>query len=269
MYQAIPPREARTQAEAAIERAVALKTDLAAAPFLRAQLKLYLRADWRSAREDLEESLRRDPDDALANVYMAYLHGLLGDRTERTRWATRAVARDPLSPFVRGIAGMSYYVTGDYEDALRLYDEGLALDPNSVLCLWQSGMSLDRMGEFEESLHRFDRAVDLSRGGALMVSFRHRALMRLGRVAEARVIVASLRTRAATEYIGESAWLGPALLDGDETAIAAAIRLNIEAGTGPTTLSIYVDRELEALLPHPTLGPLVRQLALYAESTPS
>jgi len=269
VYQAIPPREARTQAEAAIERAVALKPDLAAAPLLRAQLRLYLRADWRSAREDLEESLRRDPDDALANVYMAYLHGLLGDRTERTRWAARAVARDPLSPFVRGIAGMSYYVTGDHEEALRLYDEGLALDPNSVLCLWQSGMSLDRMGEFEESLHRFDRAVDLSRGGALMVSFRHRALMRLGRVAEARLIVASLRTRAATEYIGESAWLGPALLDGDENAIAAAIRLNIEAGTGPTTLSIYVDRELEALLPHPTLGPLVRQLSLYAESTAS
>ena len=269
VYQAIPPREARAQAETAIARAVALKPDLAAVSLLRAQLKLYLRTDWRSAGEDLAESLRRDPDDALANAYMAYLHGLLGNRSERTRWSARAVARDPLSPFIRGIAGMSHYVTGDHDEALRLYDEGLALDPNSVLCLWQSGMSLDRLGRFGESLHRFDRAADLSRGGALMVSFRHRALMHLGRVAEARLISATLRARAATEYIGESVWLGLALLEGDENAVAAAIDLNVDAGTGPTTQAISVDRELEALLPHPRLGPLVRRLSLYAESSSS
>jgi eukaryotic-like serine/threonine-protein kinase len=266
VYQAIPPREARAQSEAAIARAVALKPDLAAVPLLRAQLKLYLRADWRSASEDLAESLRLDPDDALANVYMAYLHGLLGNRSDRTHWSALAVARDPLSPFVRGIAGMSHYVAGDHEEALRLYDEGLALDPNSVLCLWQSGMSLDRMGRFDESLHRFDRAADLSRGGALMVSFRHRALMRLGRVAEARLIAATLRARAATEYIGEGALLALVLLDGDEGAVAAAISRNVDAGTGPTTLAISVDRELEALVPHPRLGPLVRRLSLYAEA---
>ena len=265
VYQAIPPREARAQAEAAIARAVALKPDLAAVPLLRAQLKLYLRADWRSAGDDLAESLRRDPDDALANVYMAYLEGLLGNRSERTRWSARAVERDPLSPFVRGIAGMSHYVAGDYDAALRLFDEGLALDPNSVLCLWQSGISLDRMGRFADSLHRFDRAADLSRGGALMVSFRHRALMRLGRVGEARLIAAALRTRAATEYIGETVWLSLALFDGDEDAIAAAVTLNVDAGTGPTTLASTLDQELEALLPHPRLGPLVRQLSLYVE----
>jgi len=264
VYQAMPPREARAQAEAAIARGVALKPDLAAVPFLRAQLKLYLRPDWPSAGDDLTESLRRDPNDALANVYMAYVHGLLGVRSERTRWAAQAVARDPLSPFVRGIAGMSHYVTGDYEAALRLYDEGLALDPNSVLCLWQSGMSLDRLGCFDESLRRFDRAVDLSRGAALMLSFRHRALFRLGRVEEARNVMASLRDRARTEYIGESVWLS-ALLDGDEDEIAAAVQLNIDAGTGPTTLSMSVDRELAAQLSHPRLGPLVRQLSLHAE----
>ena len=266
VYQAIPPREARAQAEAAIERAVALKPDLAAVPLLRAQLKLYLRPDWRSAGEDLAESLRRDPDDALANVYMAYLEGLRGNRTERSRWSARAVERDPLSPFVRGIAGMSHYVTGDYVEALRLFDDGLALDPNSVLCLWQGGISLDRLGRFEDALHRFDRAADLSRGGAMMVSFRHRALTRLGRIAEARLIEAALRARSVTEYIGETVWLGIALFDRDEDAIATAIALNVDAGTGPTTLASTLDRELEALLPHPRLGPLVRQLSVYAES---
>jgi hypothetical protein len=53
------------------------------------------------------------------------------------------------------------------------------------------------------------------------------------------------------------------LLD-DPKEIEAALRLNIEAGTGPTTLSTTVDLELEARLSDSKLGPLVRQLSLYA-----
>ncbi|HEU4722179.1 MAG TPA: protein kinase [Gemmatimonadaceae bacterium] len=267
VYQMIPAREASGRAEEAIARAVALNPDLAATSYLRAQLKLYLRPDWPTARDDLTQALQRDPNDALANVYMGYLCGLLGERAERSRWTRKAVASDPLSPFVRGIAGMSHYVTGEYDEALRLYDEGLALDPNSVLCLWQSALTLDRLGRFPEQLDRIRRAVDLSRRGALMVSFEYQALFRLGRVEEARALLEPLlaRARAAQEYLGEVIWLFPAFLEGDEDAKASAIQRNLDAGTGPTTLAISVDVELKALLSHPRLGPLVRRLSLFAE----
>jgi eukaryotic-like serine/threonine-protein kinase len=266
VYQAIPTAEGRAQATSAIARAAALDPDLAAIPLLRGQLKLYLNHDWDTAGDDLAESLRRDPNDAIANVYMALLSAMLGDRAERSRWSAHAVKCDPLSPFVRGVAGMCHYITRDYDDALRLYEEGLAMDPNSVICLWQSGMTLDRLGRLNEELERFTRAVDLSSRGALMVSFRYRALHKLGRVAEANAVLDNIRARARTEYIAESFWLGPALLNEDEDQIEAALRLNIDAGTGPTTLATSVDRELEALLPHPRLGPLVRQLSLYTRS---
>ena len=265
VYQAIPPVEARQKAEAAIAKAVAINPDLAAVHVLRAQLKLYLRADWGTAGADLAEALRRDPNDALANVYMAYLSGLVGERAECSRWSARAVECDPLSPFVRGIAGMGHYCAGAYDEALRLYDEGLALDPNTVVCLWQSGMALDRIGQLEEALQRFGRAADLSRRSALMLSFQYRALYKLGRHDEARALLDELSARASREYIAEFVWLEPALLGGDEDEIAAALQLNIDAGTGPTTLSCTVAQELEALLPHPRLGPLVRQLSLYAQ----
>ncbi len=267
-YQAIPTPEGSARAEAAIARAAALNPDLAAIHLLRGQLKLYLRPDWHTAGVDLELALARNPNDALANVYMGLLNGMLGDRARCSQWSTRAVERDPLSPFVRGLAAMGHYECGEYHEAMRLYDEGLALDPNSVLCLWQSGMTLDRLNRFEESLARFERAVDLSRRGVLMVSFKYRALMRLGRTDEAREILDDVLARSATEYIADSFWLGPALLNSDDDAIEAALRLNIAAGTGPTTLAFSVDCELAALLPHPRLGPLVRQLSLYAERQP-
>jgi hypothetical protein len=78
-------------------------------------------------------------------------------------------------------------------------------------------------------------------------------------------VIQGLYARAGTEYIGVSVELFPAIASGDEDAIAEALQHNIDAGTGPTTLSIAIDVELNALLPHPRLGPLVRQLSLYAQ----
>ena len=265
VYQVIPPSEARARAEEAIARAATLKPDLAATSYLRAQLKLYLRPDWPTARDNLTESLRRDPNDALANVFMGFLCGLLGERAERSRWTAKAVTFDPLSPFVRGIAGMSHYVTEDYEEALRLYEEGLALDSNSVLCLWLSAIALERLGRFHEELERMRRAVDLSRRAAIMVGLECRALFRLGRVEEAHAILEPLLFRASQDYVAEALWLFPALLEGDDDAKASAIQRNIDAGTGPATLAVAVGVELKALLPHPRLGPLVRQLSMFAE----
>jgi hypothetical protein len=107
--------------------------------------------------------------------------------------------------------------------------------------------------------------LELSNRGTLMVAFEHQALTRLGRLCEARAAIQNLYARAATEYIGDSVALFPALASGDEDAIADALQLNIDAGTGPTTFSIAIDVELKALLPHPRLGPLVRQLSLFAQ----
>ena len=266
VYQAIPPAEARAKTEEAIARAIAINPDLPAVHVLWAQLKLYLRPDWPTAGEDLAKALQRDPNDALANVYMAYYHSILGDRDERTKWAVRAVACDPLSPFVRGIAGMSYYCTGDYETAIQMYDEGLALDPNTAVCLWQAAVTFIRLGRLDDALARIRRAVDLSQRGAMMVAFEHGILYRMGRFDEAEVLLEELRARSIAAYSGDSVWLMTALLTADEAGIAAALGKQYEVGTGPTTLSIAVDKELEALLTHPRLGPLVRQLSLFAES---
>ncbi|HEX7981867.1 MAG TPA: hypothetical protein VF461_24900 [Gemmatimonadaceae bacterium] len=42
------------------------------------------------------------------------------------------------------------------------------------------------------------------------------------------------------------------------------MRENLEAATGPTAIVTTVIRELAPLIDHPRLGPLVRQLSLWA-----
>ena len=51
----------------------------------------------------------------------------------------------------------------------------------------------------------------------------------------------------------------------DENATAILLQSNVDAMTGPTAIVTTVVRELEPLLTHPRLGPLVRQLTLYAQ----
>jgi len=52
----------------------------------------------------------------------------------------------------------------------------------------------------------------------------------------------------------------------DEVATAALLQENIGAMTGPTAIVTTVARELEPLLDHPRLGPLVRGLTFWVTS---
>jgi hypothetical protein len=92
-----------------------------------------------------------------------------------------------------------------------------------------------------------------------------RAFALAGRVEEARRVEQELRERGKREYVGTAAGLMQIGLDlEDEEATAAMLRHNIEAETGPTAIVTTVVRELEPLLDHPRLGPLVRRLSLWA-----
>jgi hypothetical protein len=150
--------------------------------------------------------------------------------------AVCAVAADPLSVFVRAISVMGFPRTGtpecDSAAALRAHEVALAMDPNAILHLWLSGIRLREFGRFDEAL----------------------------------AIRAELTERARSEYIGPVAFLTMLDLDlGDDDATATLLRSNVEAESGPVGIYLTVARELELLLTHPRLGPLVRQLSLYVQ----
>ena len=65
--------------------------------------------------------------------------------------------------------------------------------------------------------------------------------------------------------IGPAAMLMMVALDlDDEAAAAALLQSNIDVMTGPTPIVTTVVRELTPYLDHPRLGPLIRQLTLWA-----
>jgi serine/threonine-protein kinase len=269
VYQYIPTIEAAREAESALEAAERLQPDLATLHVLWGQLKLYLRHDWHEAGPHLERALAIDPNEPLAHAYVAFLNGLLGNLEVAKTAAARAVAADPLSVFVRAVSVMGFPVHGiagaDSAAALEAHETALAMEPNSVIHLWMSGIRLSDFGRHAEAVRRLARAVELTQRGSLIVGMYARALAMAGRIDEARVLREELRERAEREYVGPAARLMMVGLDlDDEAAVASLLRENVAAMTGPTAIGTTVIRELEPLLDHPRLGPLVRRLTLWS-----
>jgi hypothetical protein len=129
-------------------------------------------------------------------------------------------------------------------------------------------MASVRLADFDryaESLAYMQRAVELTQRGPLMVGLCARALALADRRAEALALRDELRDRAKRAYVGPAAFLMMIGLDlDDEAATAALIEANVEAMTGPTAIVTTVMRDVEPLLDHPRLGPLVRRLTLWA-----
>ena len=66
-----------------------------------------------------EEALRRQPDDVRALSLVACVLPTLGRKTEARGWAERAVALEPLEPFVNFNAACVYIALRDYDPALH------------------------------------------------------------------------------------------------------------------------------------------------------
>jgi eukaryotic-like serine/threonine-protein kinase len=271
VYQYIPTLEASREADAALDAAELLEPRLAILHVLRGQLKLYLRPDWHEAGPDFDRALAIDPNEPLAYTYLAFLNGLLGNLEAAKAAAARAIAADPLSVFVRAVAVMGFPVHGiagaDSAAALAMHEAALAVEPNSVIHLWMRGIRLSDFGRHDEAVASLARAVELTQRGPLVLGMYGRALALAGRRDDALAIREELRQRAAREYIGPGARLMMVALDlDDEAKTAAILRENIDAMTGPTAICTTVVRELEPLLDHPRLGPLVRGLTLWSTS---
>jgi serine/threonine-protein kinase len=273
VYQYIPTIDADREARAALEAAERLRPDLALVHVLWGQLKLYLRPDWHEAGPHFERALAIDPNEPLAHAYVAFLNGMLGNLEVSKAAAARAVSADPLSLFIRAVAVMGFPVNGipgaDSAAALAAHETGLAMDPNSVIHRWMAAVRLSDFGRHDEALVHLERAVELTQRGPLMVGLYGRALALAGRRDDAIAARAELRARAQREYVGPAAMLMMVGLDlADAEATATLLQANVEAMTGPTAIVTTVVRELEPLLDHPRLGPLMRQLTPWATRPP-
>ncbi len=201
VYQYIPTIQAADEAIRALNEAERLRPDLAMLHVLWGQLKLYLRADWHEAGSHFERARAIDPNEPLVYAYSAFLNGMLGNLEASKADASRAVALDPLSLFVRAVSVMGFPIVGipgaDTIAALEAHDAALAMEPNAFLHLWMSAIRLGELGRHAEAVARLQRAMELSQWSPLVVGMYARAVWLAGRREEALKLAGELTERAA------------------------------------------------------------------------
>jgi hypothetical protein len=148
----------------------------------------------------------------------------------------------------------------DSAAALEAHETALAMDPNAVIHTWMSAIRLADFGRHDEAIARLRAQVELTQRG-------HSSS---GCIARSLACGPSRRSvghsRRAARYVRSRVCRTGGDVDdgrtrhrrrrGDRRAPSA----NVDAMTGPTAIVTTVVRELEPLLDHPRLGPLVRRL---------
>jgi len=166
------------------DRAIALRSDLAAAYLGRGTVLLHL-GRLEPALANLGQALRLAPNDARAyNVLAAAL-----ERANRAPEALvcldRSLTLDPRQPEAHHNRGILLLGLGRHADALTSVDRALAMTPQNAAAHTNRGSALLGLKRPAEALLSFDRAIALGPGAAIAHHNRGLALLRLERDAEA------------------------------------------------------------------------------------
>jgi tetratricopeptide (TPR) repeat protein len=116
-----------TQARAAVEKALSLDPQLAAAYATLAWIEIYYDRDLQAAAEHLRHAIALDPCDARSLRWAALLLSMLGRIGEAIVVGEEVVACDPVNPVGNYNLGLYYYIEGRLDEAQSMFEKHLAM----------------------------------------------------------------------------------------------------------------------------------------------
>jgi TolB-like protein/DNA-binding winged helix-turn-helix (wHTH) protein/Flp pilus assembly protein TadD len=158
---ALPPLEARKQAEEAATKALALDSGLAEAHTSLGFVH-HFNWNWDAAEQSLKRALELNPNYANAhNLYASHLmaKGLLD---EGLAASNRARELDPFSLAISVQRGFLLENARRYDEAIEQLRNVIAMDPNHYQAYWVLGHTYAASGRFPEAVAAAEKAVALS-----------------------------------------------------------------------------------------------------------
>ena len=157
----LSPKEGREQAQAALDKALALDDTLAEA---HQAMAIAIAADWRwpAAEKEFRRALELNPALVQTRRYYAMHLRNLGRFEEAISMMKRERELDPLSVETNTNLGQHYYWAKRYDEAIEQYRKTLEIDPNSPSVHDALSEALARQGLFPEALAAKRRSLVLA-----------------------------------------------------------------------------------------------------------
>jgi eukaryotic-like serine/threonine-protein kinase len=196
VYGWISHEESQPPALAAVTKAAELAPELWEVNFSRAVYTFYFVTNWREAGPHFKKAIEINPRSSLAHAYYAIFLALERRPEEASTHVTLASQLDPLSPFIHGLASLSFVNARQIEPALRLAQQAVELQADYLFGNWAKGLALCLLGRDEEAVETLEKVIVASRA-PLFIGLLGTAYGRAGRREDATRLLHELEDRGS------------------------------------------------------------------------
>jgi serine/threonine-protein kinase len=195
-YGWITADEGRPEAQAAMQKALALAPELWEVHFSRGFYSYYFERDWRQGAQHFERALAINPRSSLTHAYYGGLLATDGRADEAVAHSNLARELDPLSPYIHILSSAGLSLIPCFEEAEVAARRGLELQPGYMFGLWFHGLALCGLNRNAEGVEVFEQLIAASRA-PLFLGHLGMAYARAGRVDDAHRLLAELEDRSS------------------------------------------------------------------------
>ena len=195
MASSVAPRQVMPMAREAALKALAIDETVADAHFALAVVLHLYEWDWAGAEREYGRALDLHPGDSLARSHYAHLLVTTGRSDASVAEACHAVARDPLSVFVRFMLANILCLARRYEAAIAEARAGIELERTYHPLYWYLGSALGGLRRHDEAVEALREASALAPDDPFSLTLLGWVLGLAGRRQEAVSILGDLGRR--------------------------------------------------------------------------
>jgi len=258
------PHEVFPKALRAVEKALSIDPNLAAAHSSLGQIKMMYEHDWDGAAGAYQRALQLDPSLASAYHRRGLLYAMQGDLEHALEANGRAQQLEPLWIAPKGAAGNFLYLARRYDESIRLCEQVLALDERADNARSFLIRNLIVKGDYERAIAEYDKRTLQMPGSN---AHRAQALALSGRRAAAHAELDRVLKLSKERYVPayDIALIYAALADTENTFLWLE-----RAMEDRSTLMVFLaqDPMFDAFHSDPRWTRLVQRLGVYRRVLP-
>jgi tetratricopeptide (TPR) repeat protein/DNA-binding winged helix-turn-helix (wHTH) protein len=257
------PHDVFPKARSAVEKALSIDPDLAAAHAALGHIRMMYEHDWDGAARAYQRALQLDPSLAAAYHRRGLLYAMQGDLDHAREANDHARQLEPLWIAPKGAAGNFLYLARRYDESIRFCEQVLAVDEHADNVRSFLIRNLIVKGEYDRALAEYDRrplqmpGSNAHRAQALALSGRRAAALeeldRVLKLSKERYVAAydiALIYAALGDTENTFLWLERAMEDRSALLVFLA--------QDPMFDALHADRRFAAL---------VRRIGVYGHQT--
>jgi DNA-binding winged helix-turn-helix (wHTH) protein/TolB-like protein/Tfp pilus assembly protein PilF len=258
------PHEVFPKARRAVEKALSIDPDLAAAHSASGHIRMMYDHDWDGAAREYQRALQLDPSLASAYHRLGLLYAMQGDIDRALQTNDRAQQLEPLWFAPKGAAGNFLYLARRYDESIRLCEQVLALDERADNARGFLIRNLLVKGDYDRAIAEYDKrplqmpGSNAHRAQALALSGR-----RVAALTELDRVLKLSKERYVPAY--DIAMIYAALADTENTFLWLERALEDRS-----TLMVFLaqDPMFDAFHSDPRWSELVQRLGIYRRTLP-